>query len=78
MKRLHPGAVTVLDVVRELMLEGRHSRKTCARMGVSLPTADRWLEQIRKTIPGARKFKTGKTVWYEWEPTRLMLRKRAP
>lgn len=36
--------VTMLDVLRDLMLGGRHSRTTVARMGPSLPTADRWLK----------------------------------
>jgi len=59
------GAFAILDVLTDLMLGGRHSRRTVARMGVSLPTADRWLEALR-TVPGVRKVKQGKTSWYEW------------
>jgi hypothetical protein len=40
-KRLHKG-VTELDVLRDLMLGGRHSRSTAVRLGISFPTADRW------------------------------------
>ena len=38
----------------------------------SYPTADRWLEALLK-VPGVRRFKMGKTTWYEWEPTKTML-----
>lgn len=71
MRRLRNGA-TELDVLRDLMLGGRHSRQTAVRLGVSYPTADRWLESLLK-VPGVRRFKMGKTTWYEWEPTKAML-----
>jgi|GEM_PF-4387674 hypothetical protein len=71
MKRLRKG-LTELDVLRDLMLGGRHSRQTAVRLGISFPTADRWLESLL-TVPGVRKFKQGKTTWYEWEPTKAML-----
>ena len=67
--------MTELHVIRELLRGWQLSRHSVAKMGVSLPTADRWLEAIRVTVPGARKFKRGKTTWYEWEPTRLMVKK---
>jgi hypothetical protein len=71
MKRLRKG-VTELDVLLDLMLGLRHSRQTAVRLGISFPTADRWLESLL-VIPGVRKFKRGKTTWYEWEPTEIML-----
>ena len=71
MRRLRNGA-TELDVLRDLMLGGRHSRQTAVRLGISYPTADRWLEALLK-VPGVRRFKMGKTTWYEWEPTKTML-----
>lgn len=58
--------LTPLDVVRDLMLGGRHSRSTIARYGVSLPTADRWIKAIVRTIPGMRFVKEGRTTWLEW------------
>jgi len=57
---------TILDVLSDLMLGGRHSRQTIARMGVSLPTADRWLKSLL-TVPGVRKLRIGKTSWFEWQ-----------
>lgn len=53
----------LLEIVRDLMLGGRHSRRTIARYGVSLPTADRWVKLIVSTIPGARFEREGKTTW---------------
>jgi hypothetical protein len=64
------GVVTTLDVLRDLMLGGRHSRRTVARGGVSLPTADRWLMALYVTIPGVRKVRDGKTTWFEWKDSR--------
>lgn len=59
--------IAILDVVRDLMLGGRHSRRTVAVMAdVSLQTADRWLVSIRTTIPGVRVVRVGKTTWLEW------------
>jgi hypothetical protein len=70
-KRLRKG-VTELDLLRDLMLGGRHSRQTAVRLGISFPTADRWLESLM-TVPGVRRTKVGKVTWYEWEPTKAML-----
>jgi hypothetical protein len=70
-KRLRPGSVTVLDILRDLMLGGSHSRTTVARCGVSLPTADRWLVSLR-VVPGVSKRKVGKVTAYVWRPTRAM------
>ncbi len=55
-----------LDVARDIMLGGRHSRHTIARGGVSLPTADRWIKLIAETLPGAKRTRVGKTTWLEW------------
>jgi hypothetical protein len=57
--------MTMLDVLRDLMLGGRHSRRTVAHGGVSLPTADRWLAALM-VIPGVRRVRVGKTTWLEW------------
>jgi hypothetical protein len=73
-RRVRPEGITLLDLVRILMLGGRESRTTVARMGVSLPTADRWLQHIFHTIPGMHKLRMGKVSWFEWEPTRQMAR----
>lgn len=58
-----PGPV---DLLRDLMLGGRHSRHTVIRFGVSLPTADRWLKELYEKIPGVRKVREGKTTWFDW------------
>ena len=61
-----------MDVLRDLMLGGRHSRQTAVRFGISYPTANRWLESLLK-VPGVRRFRVSKTTWYEWEPTSSMI-----
>ena len=71
MRRLRKGA-TELELLRDLMLGGRHSRQTAVRCGISLPPADRWLESLLR-VPGVRRFRLGRTTWYEWEPTKAML-----
>lgn len=73
MKRRAPPRASkfaVLDVLRDLMLGGRHSRQTVARCGVSLPTADRWLKTMLETVPGVRRVREGKTSWYEYRAPR--------
>ncbi len=72
MKRLRKG-VSELDVLRDLMLGGRHSRQTAVRFGISHRTADRWLESLLLKVPGVHRFRLGKTAWYEWRPTPSML-----
>lgn len=69
---------TVLDVLRDLMLGGRHSRRTVAKLGVSLPTADRWLQSLR-TLPGIRVSRVGKITWFAfvWIATRPRAPRRA-
>lgn len=59
------GTIKQLDVLKDLMLGGRHSRQTLARCGVTLVSADRWLKGLL-IIPGLRSAKIGKTTWYEW------------
>lgn len=58
--------LTVLHILRDLMLGGRHSRTTVARYGISLPTADRWLKSLL-LLPGVVKRREGKVTWYECE-----------
>lgn len=64
----------VLGVLRDLMLGGRHSRRTVARgFQVSLPTADRWLGELA-IVPGVRAVRVSKTTWVEWQATSAMVR----
>jgi hypothetical protein len=68
-KRL--SEASILDVVRDLLRDEEHSRSSVvAEHGISFPTADRWLEQIRTTLPGVSKRKVGKVTWYGWSPPR--------
>jgi hypothetical protein len=65
----------MLDVLGDLLRGGRHDRNTVARLGVSLPTADRWLEALEERVPGLRRVKVGKTSWLEWSSApRLFLK----
>lgn len=64
-------AYGILDVLREIMLGGRHSRRTVASHGVSLPTADRWLKQLRQSVPGMYLMRIGNVSWVEWRPPNL-------
>ena len=61
---------TELHVLRDLILGGRHSRSTVVRFGVSLPTADRWLQSLFLVIPGVCKVREGKTTWFEYRGKR--------
>ena len=65
--------MTLLEVLRDLMLGGKHSRRTIARGGVSLPTADRWLVELLEVVPGVRRTREGRVSWFEWKapPQRL-------
>jgi hypothetical protein len=57
---------SVLDLVSDLIEGGKHSRRTVARaFRVSLPTADRWLVEIERRIPGVVSSKLGRIRWYE-------------
>lgn len=51
-------------VVADLIRGDRHSRRTIAdSTGKSLPTADRWIEQIGDALPNTRRIREGKTTW---------------
>ena len=55
---------TLLAVVADLLRGDRHSRRTIAdTTGKSLPTADRWLDQIEATLPNTRRVREGRTTW---------------
>jgi hypothetical protein len=66
----HAPRLDELDLLRDLMKGGRHSRHTVVRCGVSLPTADRWLRALWIKIPGVSAIRVGKTTWFEWSPDR--------
>lgn len=56
--------LTLLSVVADLLRGTQHSRRTIAdATGKSLPTADRWLDQIEEALPNMRRFRDGKTTW---------------
>ncbi len=55
---------SLLRVVGDLLRGDRHSRQTIARATQkSLPTADRWIEQIEGALPDVRRVREGKTSW---------------
>jgi len=55
---------TLLVVVADLLRGDRHSRRTIAdATGKSLPTADRWIDQIEATLPNIRRVREGRTTW---------------
>ena len=61
-----PTVFGVLDLVSDLIEGGRHSRRTVARaFRISLPTADRWLQEVARRIPGVVKVKVSRVTWYE-------------
>jgi hypothetical protein len=61
-----PTVFGVLDLVSDLIEGGRHSRRTVSRaFRISLPTADRWLIEVAKRIPGVVKVRVGRVAWYE-------------
>jgi len=68
----HETPIAMLDVIRDLILGARYSRRSLQRMGVSLPTADRWIREIARVIPWMRTVRAGKTTWLEWAPPRVM------
>ncbi len=66
---MNGSTFNVLAVLRDLMLGGRHARRTVARaFGVSLPTADRWLAALA-IVPGVASTRVGKVTWWEWRGT---------
>jgi predicted DNA-binding transcriptional regulator YafY len=62
---------TLLGVVADLLRGTRYSRRTLAKTtGKSLPTADRWIEQIAENLPTAKRVREGKTTWLVHEEQR--------
>lgn len=69
---------TLLRVVGDLLRGDRHSRRTIAdSTGKSLPTADRWLDQIEGVLPNVRRVREGKTTWLAYEGRRVPSRSAA-
>jgi hypothetical protein len=74
-QRNDPSVFRILDVLGDILRGGRHSRTTVARFGVSLPTADRWLDALEARVPGLRRLKVGRVSWLEASgPPRLFLK----
>ena len=61
-----------MTIASDLLNGGRHSRQSVAALGVSLPTADRWLVLLLR-LPGVVKVKSGKTSWLEWRAPAWMV-----
>ena len=69
---------TLLRVVGDLLRGDRHSRQTIARAtGKSLPTADRWIDQIEAALPDVRRIRDGKTTWLTYDAKPAMPTKPA-
>jgi predicted DNA-binding transcriptional regulator YafY len=61
----------LLSVVADLLRGDRHSRRTIAEStGKSLPTADRWIEQLEESLPNVRRIRQGNTTWLVYEGRR--------
>lgn len=61
----------LLSVVADLLRGDRHSRRTIAEStGKSLPTADRWIEQLEESLPNVRRIRQGNTTWLAYEGRR--------
>jgi hypothetical protein len=58
--------LTSLDVLRDLILGERHSRRTLIGAGMSAPTADRRLRAL-VDFPGVVRSKEGKLTWFAWD-----------
>jgi predicted DNA-binding transcriptional regulator YafY len=69
---------TLLAVVADLLRGDRHSRRTIAETtGKSLPTADRWIDQIEAALPDTRRIREGKTTWLVHDGPRVPSRSAA-
>jgi predicted DNA-binding transcriptional regulator YafY len=69
---------TLLAVVADLLRGDRHSRRTIAETtGKSLPTADRWIDQIEAALPNTRRVREGKTTWLVYDGRRVPSRSAA-
>jgi predicted DNA-binding transcriptional regulator YafY len=61
----------LLGVVADLLAGERHSRRTIAKAtGKSLPTADRWLDDIEYVLPNIRRTRDGRTNWISYDAKR--------
>src|ERR1700735_4216526 len=61
----------LLGVVADLLGGQRHSRRSIAKAtGKSLPTADRWLDDIEDVLPNVRRRRDGRAVWISYEARR--------
>jgi len=68
----------ILTIVGDLLKGGRHSRRTIAsRTGRSLPTADRWIDQIAESLPRVQRKREGKTTWLVYDGRLEVPSKRA-
>lgn len=80
MKKSFEGdtVATLLSVVADLLRGGRHSRRTLASStGKSLPTADRWLDQLEESLPSVRRFREGRTTWFVYDGRHIPSRSAA-
>ncbi len=69
---------TLLSVVADLLSGKQHSRRTIAEVtGKSLPTADRWIDQLEEALPDARRVRDGKTTWLVYEGRQIPSRSAA-
>lgn len=69
---------TLLSVVADLLRGDRHSRRTIAdSTGKSLPTADRWIDQLEESLPNVRRVRDGKTTWLVYDGRRMPSRSAA-
>jgi predicted DNA-binding transcriptional regulator YafY len=69
---------TLLGVVADLLRGDRHSRRTIAEStGKSLPTADRWIDQVEESLPNVRRVREGKTTWLVYDGRHLPSRSAA-
>jgi predicted DNA-binding transcriptional regulator YafY len=58
----------LLGVIADLLRGTRHSRRTLsASTGRSLPTADRWIEDIAAIVPRIRRVREGRTSWIVYD-----------
>jgi predicted DNA-binding transcriptional regulator YafY len=63
---------TLLSVVADLLRGDRHSRRTiAASTGKSLPTADRWIDQLEESLPNVCRVREGNTTWLKYEGRRI-------
>lgn len=69
---------TLLSIVADLLRGDRHSRRTIAETtGKSLPTADRWIDQLEEALPNTRRVREGKTTWLVYDGRRIPSRSTA-